>query len=115
MLADPDSGYLVNVAERQDRPSAALDRVVRARDRVCRFPGCSRPATRGQGTDLDHTIPWPRGETTASNLAVLCRHHHLLKHSPGWSTKLHADGVMEWVSPSGKTYRTEPWIYTDTG
>ncbi len=115
MLADPDSGYLVDIAEKQYRPSPALDRAIRARDRVCRFPGCSRPATKGQGTDLDHTIPWPRGETTASNLAVLCRHHHLLKHSPGWTTELHPDGVMEWTSPAGKTYRTEPWVYTDTG
>ena len=115
MLADPDTGYLVDIAERQYRPSTALDRAIRARDKVCRFPGCSRPATKGQGTDLDHTIPWPRGETTASNLAVLCRHHHLLKHSPGWTTELHADGVMLWTSPAGKTYRTEPWAYTDTG
>ncbi len=115
MLADPDTGYLVDIAERQYRPSAALDRAVRARDRVCRFPGCSRPATRRQGTDLDHTTPWPRGQTTASNLAVLCRHHHLLKHSPGWTAQLHPDGVMEWTSPSGKTFRTEPWVYADTG
>jgi len=115
MLTDPDSGYLVDVAERQYRPSTALDRAVRARDRVCRFPGCSRPATRGQGTDLDHTTPWPLGQTTASNLAVLCRHHHLLKHSPGWTAELLPDGVMQWTAPSGKTFRTEPWVYADTG
>lgn len=115
MLTDPDSGYLVDIAERQYRPSTALDRAVRARDQVCRFPGCSRPATRGQGTDLDHTTPWPRGQTTASNLAVLCRHHHLLKHSPGWTAELLPDGVMQWTSPSGKTFRTEPWVYADTG
>ncbi len=115
MLTDPDSGYLVDIAERQYRPSTAMDRAIRARDKVCRFPGCSRPATKGQGTDLDHTVPWPRGQTTASNLAVLCRHHHLLKHSPGWTTELHTDGVMLWTSPAGKTYRTEPWAYTDTG
>ncbi|MGB2840132.1 MAG: DUF222 domain-containing protein [Actinomycetes bacterium] len=115
MLTDPDSGYLVDVAERRYRPSTALDRAVRARDRVCRFPSCSRPATRGQGTDLDHTTPWPLGQTTASNLAVLCRHHHLLKHSPGWTAELLPDGVMQWTAPSGKTFRTEPWVYADTG
>jgi hypothetical protein len=115
MLTDPDSGYLVDVAERRYRPSTALDRAVRARDRVCRFPGCLRPATRGQGTDLDHTTPWPRGQTTASNLAALCRHHHLLKHSPGWTAELLPEGVMQWTSPSGKTYISEPWVYADTG
>lgn len=115
LLADPGSGYLVDVSERQYRPSVALDRAVRARDRVCRFPGCSRPASKGQGTDLDHTIPWPRGQTTAGNLAVLCRHHHRLKHSPGWSVELDSDGVMEWTSPAGKTFRSEPWTYVEPG
>ncbi len=116
LLTDPDTGYLVDGAERQYRPSAHLDRAVRSRDGVCRFPGCNRPATTTRsGTDLDHTIPWPRGQTTAANLAVLCRHHHRLKHSPGWSAELGSDGVMEWTSPAGRTFRTEPWTYADTG
>ncbi|HEX6445873.1 MAG TPA: DUF222 domain-containing protein [Streptosporangiales bacterium] len=52
-------------AEPQYRPSPRLDRYVRARDRRCSFPGCTRRARR---SDLDHTIPWPRGDTTAANL-----------------------------------------------
>jgi hypothetical protein len=116
LLIDPTNGLLVDVSEKQYRPSNALDRAVRARDQVCRFPGCCRPAaTKRAGTDLDHTIPWPRGETTASNLAVLCRHHHRLKHSPGWSVTLAADGVMRWTTPSGKSFVTEAWVYADTG
>ena len=116
LLTDPDTGYLVDVAEHQYRPSAQLDRAVRSRDGVCRFPGCNRPATTTRsGTDLDHTIPWPRGQTTAANLAVLCRHHHRLKHSPGWSAELDSDGVMVWTTPAGKTFCTEPWAYADTG
>lgn len=116
LLTDPDTGYLLDVAERQYRPSAQLDRSIRSRDGVCRFPGCNRPAaTTRSGTDLDHTIPWPRGQTTAANPAVLCRHHHRLKHSPGWSAELGSDGVMEWASPAGKNFRTEPWAYVDPG
>ena len=116
LLVDPVNGRLLDVSEKQYRPSAQLDRAIRARDQVCRFPGCSRPATtRRSGTDLDHTIPWPQGETTASNLAVLCRHHHRLKHSPGWSVELTSDGVMRWTTPTGKTFVTEAWVYADTG
>jgi hypothetical protein len=116
LLVDPTNGLLVDVSEKQYRPSNALDRAVRARDQVCRFPGCCRPAsTKRSGTDLDHTIPWPRGETTASNLAVLCRHHHRLKHSPGWSVALAADGVMRWTTPTGTSFVTEAWGYADTG
>lgn len=42
------------------RPSAGLDRDVRARDLTCRFPGCRRRATgSASGTDLDHSVPGP--------------------------------------------------------
>ncbi len=116
LLTDSATGHLLDISEKQYRPSAQLERAIRARDQVCRFPGCSRPATtKRSGTDLDHTIPWPRGETTASNLAVLCRHHHRLKHSPGWSVELMRDGVMRWTTPTGKTFVTEAWVYADTG
>lgn len=91
LLTDPTTGTLTDVAERGYRPSAALDRAVRARDVTCRFPGCRRAAT-SSGTDLDHTVPWPTGSTAASNLAVLCRHHHRLKHSAGWSVTLDPTG-----------------------
>jgi hypothetical protein len=114
LVADPDSGYLTDIAERQYRPSAALDRAIRARDLTCRFPGCRRSAVGERtGTDLDHTVPWPEGETSASNLAVLCRHHHRLKHSPGWQVSVDRDGRMSWVTPGGRSIVTTPWEYLD--
>jgi hypothetical protein len=114
LLTEPSTGHLVDISEQSYRPSAGLDRAVRARDGVCRFPGCSRSAsTKRSGTDLDHTIPWPRGQTTASNLAVLCRHHHRVKHSPGWDVELRPDGVMLWRTPTGATYRSEPWSHAE--
>jgi hypothetical protein len=96
------------------RPSAALERAVRARDVTCRFPGCRRAALgTGTGTDLDHTISWPAGPTAASNLAALCRRHHRLKHSPGWRVVLNGDGTMTWTTPTGRAYSSEPWYFTD--
>ncbi len=111
LLADPDSGVLTDVAERQYRPSAALERAVRTRDVTCRFPGCRRAAA-SRGVDLDHTVPWPSGPTSAHNLVALCRHHHLVKHSPGWSAALHKDGGLEWTTPGGRRLVTEPWQYS---
>lgn len=112
VVTDSTSGTLTGLTEKRHRPSAALERHVRARDVTCRFPGCRRSADAG-GTDLDHTVPFPVGETSANNLAVLCRRHHRLKHEAGWSVTLTPDGVMTWTTPSGRSLRTRPWQYTD--
>jgi hypothetical protein len=112
LLTHPTTGFLTDVTEKHYRPSAALDRAVRARDVTCRFPGCRRSAD-SAGTDLDHTIPWPQGPTAATNLAVLCRRHHRLKHSAGWAVSLEPSGIMTWTTPTGRTYTTRPWQYTD--
>jgi hypothetical protein len=112
LLTDPATGTLIDVAENRYRPSAALERAVRLRDVTCRFPGCRRSALgRSTGTDLDHTVPWPSGPTSPTNLVVLCRHHHRLKHSPGWSAKLAPDGKMTWTTPTGRSFITRPWDY----
>ena len=119
LLTDPATGTLTDpadgaeVAENRYRPSAALDRAVRARDVTCRFPGCRRAAT-SPGTDLDHTVPWPAGPTTATNLAVLCRRHHRLKHTAGWSVDLGPIRCNDLDHPHRtRSYRTEPWQYTN--
>jgi hypothetical protein len=90
-------------------PSAALDRFIRARDRRCRFPGCRARSVR---CDLDHTLPWPCGPTSAENLCALCRHHHRLSHqAPGWSLRGLPDGGLEWTTPGGETITTCPLRY----
>ncbi len=114
LLTDPETGTLTDLSETTYRPSRRLDRAVRSRDQICRFPGCRRPAaTTASGTDVDHTTPWPRGTTAASNLAVLCRHHHRLKHAPGWRVEHHPGGTLTWTTPGGRTLTTSPWVYTD--
>ncbi len=93
------------------RPTEAMRRFLRARDQHCRFPGCRRPAER---TDLDHNHDHARGGPTANdNLAHFCRGHHALKHPDlrarhRWSVRQLSHGVLEWISPAGKTYIDEP-------
>ena len=119
LIVDPDTGTFVAKAlnpsvEPQYRPSAGLDRAIRERDMTCRFPGCRRSAlSTASGTDLDHTDPWPKGSTVWNNLAVLCRRHHRLKHSPGWRVELTEEGVMTWTTPTGRRYVTRPWPYIE--
>lgn len=96
----PEPGY---------RPSKALQRFVRCRDLICRFPGCDAPA---EVCDIDHAIAYPAGPTHPSNLRCLCRRHHLLKTfwvgAEGWSDRQCPDGAIVWTAPSGQTYTTYP-------
>src|SRR6266571_4391924 len=58
----------------------ALRRALLHRDRVCRFPGCGRPAAVGH-----HIQHWAQGgPTTLSNLVLLCRWHHRAVHEEGY-------------------------------
>jgi hypothetical protein len=89
------------------RPGARLDRYARARDRRCRFPGCRRrvPA----GGELDHTVPWPDGATSAANLTGFCTGHHRGKHqAPGWCHDLTPEGTLTVTTPTGLTASTDP-------
>jgi hypothetical protein len=92
------------------RPSAGLDRYVRARDRRCRFPGCRRLVPRGG--ELDHDRRWPDGETSAANLAGYCTPHHRGKHqAPGWQHHLAIDGTLTVTTPTGLVTTTTPPPY----
>jgi hypothetical protein len=89
-------------------PRRELDRHVRARDRRCRFPGCSRPAL---AADLDHTLDWGLGGLSlAENLGALCRYHHRLKHDPdaGWTLTQPRYGHFAWTSPQGARHTVDP-------
>jgi hypothetical protein len=59
--------------------------------------------------DIDHTLDHAfGGETTHDNLALLCRHHHRLKHEGGWTVTQPTPGTLVWTSPAGRRYVREP-------
>ena len=81
LLTDAD-GLVTAVSSRTYTPSAAVARLVRAREATCRWPGCTRSS---ESCDLDHTIAYPDGATTPANLGPLCRRHHNLKTHHGYT------------------------------
>ncbi len=88
------------------RPNAQLIRYLDARDERCRTPTCTVPAHR---CDKDHTVDAAKGgPTEAGNLAGFCRRHHVDKHHTAWRVTQLGGGVLEWTSPTGRTYRDRP-------
>ncbi|MGA8847893.1 MAG: HNH endonuclease signature motif containing protein, partial [Nocardioides sp.] len=49
--------------------------------------------------------PTVGGQTTTSNLSLLCRKHHRAKTFSAWTYNTPQPGVYDWTSPTGLTYR----------
>jgi hypothetical protein len=86
---------------------AGLERVIRRRDRRCRFPGCDIPAELAQ---IHHLTEWDHGGThRPDNLLILCSFHHLVAvHTWGWTITAHTDGAITATSPQGRTLHEPP-------
>jgi len=77
-----------------------MRRALRARDKGCRFPGC----TNTRFVDGHHIRHWADGgETSLDNLVLLCRHHHHLVHEGGFACEKSADGKVRFKDLRDKT------------
>ncbi|RWR18938.1 HNH endonuclease [Microbacterium enclense] len=89
--------------------TTGIDRHLRARDRRCRWPGCTAPAIR---CEIDHTTEWAKGgRTEVGNLACLCQRHHTQKQFTRWTVRQLPGGLLEWTSPTGRKYTDHPDPY----
>jgi len=106
LLTHPQTEAVLSVGRDSYRVPADLRQWLRIRDGLCRFPGCTRRAVH---TEIDHTAQWQGdGLTQYDNLACLCAKHHHLKDQTVWRLTQRDRGVLEWTSPAGRTYLTEP-------
>ena len=74
--------------------SLRLRRLLVARDRHCRWPGCHEPPSR---CDAHHIWHWiDGGPTDLDNLVLLCHRHHHFLHQHGYKIVPQPDGA--WIT-----------------
>jgi hypothetical protein len=93
-------GEPLNVGRKTRSVPPALRRALNARDRGCRFPGCSNT----RYVDAHHGHHWAQGgETKLSNLALLCRFHHRQVHEGRVEIQV-LDGALRFLKPDGQSF-----------
>lgn len=98
-LVEDDEGEPLNVGRKTRSIPPALRRALNARDKGCRFPGC----THTRYVDAHHVHHWADGgETKLSNLVSLCRFHHRKVHEGGMTIEVPNVGALRFVHADGR-------------
>ena len=99
-LVEDEDGEPLNVGRKTRLISAPLRRLLTARDKGCRFPGCAN----ARYIDMHHIKHWANGgETKPSNLVSLCRFHHRAVHEEGFEVRVLDDGALRFVRANGES------------
>lgn len=92
------NGDPLNVSRKHRVVQPPLRRALIARDKCCRFPGC----THDRWLDAHHVEHWADGgETSLDNTVLLCSQHHRLLHEGGFQIKKGPEGDWHFKSKPG--------------
>lgn len=90
-------GSVLDVGRQTRTIPPAIRRALAARDRACRFPGCT-----SRRCDAHHIDHWADGGATRlGNLVLLCRHHHRAVHEGGFRVAAGEGGMLTFWRPDG--------------
>jgi len=88
---------LVDLGREKRVVSPKLRKTLESRDKHCRWPGCTRPAS---WCEAHHVVSWVRGgATNQSNLLLLCNRHHMQVHEGRWQLFVYPDGGIKVLRP----------------
>ena len=105
-MIENDDGEPLNLGRKSRTVSAPLRRLLNARDKGCRFPGCAN----SRYVDAHHIEHWANGgESKPSNLVSLCRFHHRAVHEGGIRIERLDDGALRFVKSNGFTQPPGDW------
>ena len=103
IVAHAKNGSTIGVGRTTRKIPYWLERLVRQRDKGCRFPACGRT----RWTNSHHIEFWTRdeGPTDLDNLVTLCGFHHRLLHDEGWQVEGHPGRTLTWRSNHDERYQ----------
>jgi hypothetical protein len=112
LLLEDAGGKPLNVGRRTRSIPPAIRRALNARDKGCRFPGC----THTRYVDAHHVDHWATGgETSERNLVSLCRFHHRLVHEGSITVEVLDEGAFRFIRRDGRTFDSyPPTLQSDT-
>ncbi len=97
-------GTVLDVGRRTRTVPPAIRRALDARDKGCRFPGCT-----SRRCDAHHVEHWSEGGATSlENLVLLCRRHHRAVHEGGFRVAAGEGGAFELQRPDGERLHAVP-------
>lgn len=92
------TGEVLDAGRRTRTVPPAIRRALTARDRSCRFPGCT-----SRRCDAHHLEHWADGGATGlDNLVLLCRRHHRAVHEGGFRVAAGEAGATAFWRPDGE-------------
>jgi uncharacterized protein DUF222/HNH endonuclease len=90
-ILEDEEGEPLSIGRKSRVIPPAMRRALKARDKICRFPGC----THQYCIDGHHIQHWADGgETSLENLVQLCRFHHRLIHEGGFGCEKDKHGKV---------------------
>ncbi len=112
VVLDPGTGLPLEVGRTHRIVPSWMRKALTARDRGCRWPGCTAPPS---WCEVHHLLAWYLGgPTDVDNGALLCRHHHGLVHDglpdhQRWRIVLDkTTGEITVHRPGGEPYELAP-------
>jgi hypothetical protein len=105
VVAVAGDGAGLNIGRRARSIPPAIRRALTLRDRGCRFPGCTHTRFL-HGHHIQHWLHG--GDTSVTNLALLCTFHHHLVHEGGWTVARSESGELAFTAPDGRRLPAEP-------
>jgi Domain of unknown function (DUF222) len=107
VIYDPATGQPLDVGRAHRTAPHWIRRALHARDRGCRWPGCTAPTP---WTDAHHLTMWVHdGQTKADEMILLCRWHHVRVHEGHWTIKMNPrNGEVSVHRPNGQPYELDP-------